>query len=63
MARFIEFQSRIGKPVWINPDCVVGVTVQDGGEVAIFGADGENPWIVFGTVVDVLDKLTKGEGK
>lgn len=30
MARFVEFENRIGKTVWINPDCVVGVTEQDG---------------------------------
>lgn len=57
MARFIEFQTRIGKTVWINPDCVVGVTQRDEGEVGIYGADGEMPWIVPGTVAEVLAKL------
>jgi len=57
MARFVEFQRRIGKTVWINPDCVVGVTEWSEGEVGIHGADGENPWIVPGTVADVLAKL------
>lgn len=57
MARFVEFQGRIGKPVWINPDCVVGVTEQKDGAVGVFGADGENPWIVPGTVAEVLAKL------
>ena len=57
MARFVEFQCRIGKPVWINPDCVVGVAEQDGGTVGIFGADGDSPWIVPGTVAEVLAKL------
>lgn len=63
MARFVEFQSGLGKPVWINPDCVVGVVEKEKGAVEIYGADGENPWIVPGTVAEVLDKLTKGEGK
>ena len=57
MARFVEFQCRIGKPVWIKPDCVVGVAEQDGGTVGIFGADGDSPWIVPGTVAEVLAKL------
>ena len=57
MARFVKFQRRISKPVWINPDCVVGVTEQGEGEVGIHGADGENPWIVPGTVAKVLAKL------
>lgn len=57
MARFVEFRRRIGKTVWINPDCVVGVTEQGEGEVGIHGADGENPWIVPGTVAEVLAKL------
>jgi hypothetical protein len=61
MARFIEFQTRIGKTVWINPDCVVGVTQHDEGEVGIYGADGEMPWIVPGTVAEVLAKL-QGNG-
>ena len=57
MARFVEFQRRIAKTIWINPDCVVGVTEQGEGEVGIHGADGENPWIVPGTVAEVLAKL------
>ena len=57
MARFVEFQRRIAKKIWINPDCVVGVTEQGEGEVGIHGADGENPWIVPGTVAEVLAKL------
>ena len=57
MARFVEFQRRIAKKIWINPDCVVGVTEQGEGEVGIHGADGEIPWIVPGTVAEVLAKL------
>jgi hypothetical protein len=57
MARFVEFQRRIAKTIWINPDCVVGVTEQGEGEVGIHGADGETPWIVPGTVAEVLAKL------
>ena len=57
MARFVEFQRRIAKKIWINPDCVVGVTEQGEGEVGIHGADGEIPWIVPGTVAEVLSKL------
>ena len=53
MARFVEFQNRIGKTVWINPDCVVGVTEQREGEVGIHGADGGDLWIVPGTVAEV----------
>lgn len=57
MARFVEFRRRIAKTIWINPDCVVGVTEHGEGEVGIYGADGENPWIVPGTVAEVLEKL------
>ena len=59
MARFLQFQNVIGKTVWINPDCVVGVTQShiDEHTVAIVGADSENPWFVPGTVADVLAKL------
>ena len=57
MARFVEFINRTERPVWINPDCVVGVTEHEKGIVGIFGADGENPWIVPGTVAEVLAKL------
>jgi len=57
VARFVEFQNQIAKGVWINADCVVGVTEQCEGSVGIHGADGENPWIVPGTVADVLAKL------
>lgn len=57
MARFVEFINRTERPVWINPDCVVGVAEHEKGIVGIFGADGENPWIVPGTVAEVLAKL------
>ena len=57
MARFVGFINRTGRPVWINPDCVVGVAEHEKGIVGIFGADGENPWIVPGTVAEVLAKL------
>ena len=57
MARFVKFQRPIAGAIWINPDCIVGVTDHDGGAVGIFGADGENPWIVLGTVAEVLAKL------
>jgi hypothetical protein len=59
MARFVQFKNVIGKTVWINPDCVVGVTQShiDEHTVAIVGADGENPWFVPGTVAEVLAKL------
>ena len=59
MARFLQFQNVIGKTVWINPDCVVGVTQShiDEHTVAIVGADGENPWFVPGTVAEVMAKL------
>jgi len=57
MARFVEFENQVGKTVWIKPDCVVGVMEQIGGEVGIFVADNEVPWIVPGTVAEVLAKL------
>lgn len=59
MARFLQFQNVNGKTVWINPDCVVGVTQShiDEHTVAIVGADGENPWFVPGTVAEVMAKL------
>jgi len=59
VARFLQFQNVIGKTVWINPDCVVGVTQShiDEHTVAIVGADSENPWFVPGTVAEVLEKL------
>ena len=59
MARFVEFVNRLGRKVWINPDCVVSV-MESGEEdnlVAIYGADDGDPWFVPGTVAEVLDKL------
>ena len=59
MARFVRFVNRLEREVWINPDCVVGVTEsnEEHNLVAIFGADGEMPWFVPGTVAEVLAKL------
>lgn len=63
MARFVRFVNRLEREVWINPDCVVGVTQSgdDSNLVAVYGADGENPWFVPGTVAEVLAKL-QGNG-
>ena len=60
MSRFVEFTTRGGKKVWLNPDCCVSLSdaLMDVDQcVCVMGADGEIPYYVMGTVPEVLAKL------